>query len=148
MKEWEIPRRDVAAAVRENVKTKSQRVRTINNFGSEQMDKVVESVKRKFMRTLFFKKRPSTECKEMMEQADKAAAYVARVAANGTVQDFIPRQDSNPLPAQENCEVLDNEMKEQAEKSAASVANVASNDRVLDPDQRQDGNPTSEERDE
>jgi hypothetical protein len=107
MKEWEIPRREVAAAVRENVKTKNQRVRTISNLSSERMENVLESAKRKLMRTLFFKKRPSTEYKEMMKQADKAAASVARVASNGRVLDFVPRRYSNPSPAREKDEVLD-----------------------------------------
>jgi hypothetical protein len=96
IEEWLIPRREVTSAIRENIRSKNQRVRTISNLSSERIDKILESAKRKLVRALFFRQKPSAECNKMMEQAGKAAASVERVASDGRVRDFAPRRYSNP----------------------------------------------------
>lgn len=104
LQEWDIPKHQLAYAVRENIKAKNQRRRTIDNLNLEKLDAVIESAKRKFIRTVTFKSRPSKLYQELIVQAGKAAESIANVvASHRDMQDFTPkRRHSDPIIAQED----------------------------------------------
>jgi hypothetical protein len=83
LKEWEVPRSQIASAVRTNIKVKNQRRQTVNNMSqkNEKIEKIVQSAGRKLKRTVLFKKKPSKEIQELQRQADKAAAVIAQINA-------------------------------------------------------------------
>ena len=58
--EWKVPQKDIANAIRMNIKTKNQRRRTLNNIGRvSDMEEKMENVRRKLK--VPWKKRSSTE---------------------------------------------------------------------------------------
>lgn len=64
--EWKIPSSEIANAIRVNIKTKNQRLRTLNNIGRvSEMEEKLENVKRKFKRSVPWKKRPSKEAQDL-----------------------------------------------------------------------------------
>jgi len=104
VKEWNSPPHLCARAVRENMKTKSQRRRTIENLGLEKFDTALESARRKIVRTITFQKRPSKKYDDMMVQADKAAASVAKVVAVHDAPEYVTltKLHSAPIIANED----------------------------------------------
>jgi hypothetical protein len=79
MEDWEVTRWEIASAVRENFRTKSQRRRTVHNLKKEQVDLFLESARRKLKRALLMQQSPEAQIEEMMRQADLAADQMARI---------------------------------------------------------------------
>ena len=79
--EWDVPRSECASATREALKIKNSRRRTVHNLGkvNPKMEEAMESMSKKFKRTLSFKKEPKLN--DIMEEADKAASALAAMAA-------------------------------------------------------------------
>jgi len=104
VREWNTPPQQCARAVRENMKTKSQRRRTIENLGFEKFDTALESARRKIVRTVMFQKRPSKKYDDMMVQADKAAASVAKVVAVDDAPKYVrlTKRHTAPIVANED----------------------------------------------
>ena len=102
--DWQIPRSDIANAVRQNLKCKNQRRRTVNNLKTEKMDEVLESARRKLRRTLLFQRRPSKQVDNMMKKANQAAAFMAQLVrqSDGTTDlfgEFDPAEEEDePMP--------------------------------------------------
>ena len=58
MNEWEIPRREIVAAITSTVKSKTQRSTTVTNLNNlPKLQEAIESAGRKCKRALFFQKR-------------------------------------------------------------------------------------------
>lgn len=77
--EWEIPPAQIAHAIRQNIKAKNQRLRTLNNIGRvSDMEEKVENVKRKLK--MPWKKKTSKEAQDL-----------------ATTSSAVPRQQL-PLP--------------------------------------------------
>jgi hypothetical protein len=78
-KEWNVTQAQIAAAIRANVRAKSQRRATISNFGkAERLEEMMESASRKVMRSLFLRKSTSKQVKELDSKFE--AAERARVS--------------------------------------------------------------------
>ncbi|KAL3933965.1 MAG: hypothetical protein SGBAC_010176 [Bacillariaceae sp.] len=72
-KEWAVTQRQIAEAVRRNVKIKNQRRTTVNNLGKASTIEVkLESLSRKVKRTLLFQKSVSKQCKELEAKHNEA----------------------------------------------------------------------------
>lgn len=72
-KEWDVRQRDIAEAVRRNVKIKNQRKSTVNNLNkATKMEEAMESLSRKLKRVATFQKSVSAQVKQLDEQMDKA----------------------------------------------------------------------------
>ena len=72
-KDWAITQRQIAEAVRRNVKIKNQRRTTVNNLGkASKMEQVMESLNRKVKRTLLFQKSVSKQVKELESKHNEA----------------------------------------------------------------------------
>jgi len=104
VKEWNTPPHQCARAIRENMKTKTQRRRTIETLGFEKFDTALESARRKIIRTVTFQKRPSKKYDDMMVQADKAAASVAKVVAVDDAPKYVrlTKRHTAPIVANED----------------------------------------------
>ena len=104
VKEWNTPPHQCARAIRENMKTKTQRRRTIETLGFEKFDTALESARRKIIRTVTFQKRPSKKYEDMMVQADKAAASVAKLVAVDNAPEYVrlKKRHSAPIIANED----------------------------------------------
>jgi len=71
-REWDISQKEIAEAVRRNVKVKNQRKATVNNLDkATKMEEIMESAGRKFGRMLTFKKSVSKQVKEMEKKIDE-----------------------------------------------------------------------------
>jgi hypothetical protein len=79
--EWDVPRSDCASATREALKIKNSRRRTVHNLSrvNPKVEEAMESVGKKFKRTLSFKKEPKLDA--MMQEADKSASALVFMAA-------------------------------------------------------------------
>ena len=72
-KEWEVRQKDIAEAVRTNVRVKNQRKATVNNLNkAPKMEEALESLSRKLKRLATFSKPVSVQVKKLDEQMDKA----------------------------------------------------------------------------
>lgn len=75
-REWDIPQRLIADAVRQNIKVKNQRRATVNNLDkADKVEEVMEAAGRKLMRGLLLKKSTAQQVAELerqWEQAEKA----------------------------------------------------------------------------
>ena len=72
-KDWAITQRQIAEAVRRNVKIKNQRRTTVNNLGkASKMEQMFESFARKVKRTLLFQKSVSKQVKELEAKHNEA----------------------------------------------------------------------------
>lgn len=71
--EWDVTQREIAGAVRRNVKVKTQRRTTVNNLGkATQVEEVLESLGRKVKRTLTFQRPISTQVKKLEARHNEA----------------------------------------------------------------------------
>ena len=71
--EWGVSQKEMADAVRENVKVKNQRRTTVNNLGkASAMEQAMEKLGRKFKRTLTLQKPVSKQVKELSAKHDEA----------------------------------------------------------------------------
>lgn len=72
-KEWDVTQRQIAEAVRRNVKTKNQRRTTVNNLGkAPKIEQVMESLGRKVKRTLLFQKPVSRQVRNLEAKHNEA----------------------------------------------------------------------------
>lgn len=72
-REWDVQQREIAEAVRRNVKVKNQRKSTVNNLDkATKMEEAMESASRKLKRIITFKKPVSHQVEELNEKADQA----------------------------------------------------------------------------
>jgi len=72
-RDWQITQRQIAEAVRRNVKIKNQRRTTVNNLGkASKMEVVMESLNRKVKRTLMLQKSVSKQVKELEVKHNEA----------------------------------------------------------------------------
>jgi hypothetical protein len=73
MKEWDVPRSELANAVRNANKIKSQRRQTITNLKAEKTEEALENFGRKLKKTFTFKKGLSeAEINGMLDQNNQA----------------------------------------------------------------------------
>lgn len=80
VKEWNVPQLQVAAAVRRNIKIKSNRRQTVNNLGKvTKMEEAMESARRKITRTLTFQKSTSVQVETMTRKHLEAEAMRAKL---------------------------------------------------------------------
>lgn len=71
--EWEVSQKDIAEAVRQNVKVKNQRRTTVNNLGrASNMEAMMENVGGKLKRTFSFKKSLNKEVKDLENKHKEA----------------------------------------------------------------------------
>ena len=91
--EWDVPRSECASATREALKVKNSRRRTVHNLGrvSPKMEEAMESVGKKFKRTLSLKKEPKLD--DLMQEADKVASSLAVMVAKE--YEWEPKQSLN-----------------------------------------------------
>lgn len=72
-REWDVPNKYVAEAVRRNVKVKNQRKATVNNLGkATKMEEALESVSRKLKRIIFLQKPVHQQVKILEKKLDDA----------------------------------------------------------------------------
>mmetsp|Transcript_581 Transcript_581/g.1485 ORF Transcript_581/g.1485 Transcript_581/m.1485 type:complete len:270 (+) Transcript_581:593-1402(+) len=72
-REWDVQQREIAEAVRRNVKIKNQRKSTVNNLDkATKMEEAMESASRKLKRIVLFKKPVSVQVKDLEEKVDQA----------------------------------------------------------------------------
>lgn len=72
-REWDVPQRHIADAVRNNVKIKNQRKATVNNLGkATKVEEAMESAQRKFKRLLTFQKPVSRQVAALEEKLNEA----------------------------------------------------------------------------
>lgn len=97
-REWDVQQREIAEAVRRNVKTKNQRKSTVNNLDkATKMEETLESASRKFKRILTFQKPVSSQVKELEAKADHAL----RVRRSLIVQQRMSLEYAVASPEQE-----------------------------------------------
>lgn len=73
-REWDVSQKQIAEAVRRNVKVKNQRKATVNNLGkATNVEVFVESAGRKFRRLLTFQKRVSRQVKDLEDKFNEAS---------------------------------------------------------------------------
>ena len=72
-REWDVQQREIAEAVRRNVKIKNQRKSTVNNLDkATKMEEAMESASRKLKRIVLFQKPVSAQVKDLEEKVDQA----------------------------------------------------------------------------
>lgn len=73
-REWNVSQKQLAEAVRRNVRVKNQRKATVNNLGkATRMEELLESAQRKIVRTLTFQKPVSVQVKALEAKMNEAA---------------------------------------------------------------------------
>lgn len=71
-KEWDVRQKDIAEAVRRNVKVKNQRKATVNNLNkAPKMEEALESLSRKLKRIATFSKPVSAQVRQLDQQMEK-----------------------------------------------------------------------------
>jgi septal ring factor EnvC (AmiA/AmiB activator) len=71
-KEWDIRQKDIAEAVRRNIKVKNQRKSTVNNLNkATKLEEAMESLSRKLKRLATFQKPVSAQVKYLDQQMEK-----------------------------------------------------------------------------
>jgi phage-related protein len=72
-REWDVQQRQIAEAVRRNVKIKNQRKSTVNNLDkATKMEEAIESAGRKLKRVITFQKPISSQVKDLEAKVDQA----------------------------------------------------------------------------
>ena len=72
-KEWDIPQRMIAEAVRQNIKVKNQRRATVNNLDkADKVEEIMEVAGKKLMRGLLLKKSTAQQVAELERQWEQA----------------------------------------------------------------------------
>jgi hypothetical protein len=72
-REWDVNQRDIAEAVRRNVKIKNQRKATVNNLNkATKMEEAMESVSRKLKRLVLLQKPVSKQVEDLDKKIDVA----------------------------------------------------------------------------
>jgi hypothetical protein len=72
-KEWEITQPQIAAAVRNNIRIKSQRRSTVSNIGkATKMEEMMESAGKNVLRGMMFRKSTSKQLEDLEKQHEKA----------------------------------------------------------------------------
>lgn len=73
-KEWGCSQRQIADSVRNNVKTKNQRIATVNNLGkATKIEEAMESASRKLRRFITFQKPVSIQVKDLEAKVNEAS---------------------------------------------------------------------------
>ena len=71
-KEWDVRQKDIADAVRTNVRVKNQRKATVNNLGkAPKMEQAMESLSRKLKRLATFSKPVSAQVRDLDDRMEK-----------------------------------------------------------------------------
>ena len=79
-REWDVTQREIAAAVRQNVKVKNQRKSTVNNLNkATKMEEALESLSRKLKRVVSFQKPVHRQVKELESKFDEAQRQRAQL---------------------------------------------------------------------
>ena len=80
-REWDCTQREIAEAVRRNVKTKNQRKATVNNLGkASRMEETMEKAGRRFKRIFTFSKPVNAQVRELealMNEAQRRRSQLA-----------------------------------------------------------------------
>ncbi|KAL3915426.1 MAG: hypothetical protein SGARI_008187 [Bacillariaceae sp.] len=72
-KDWDVRQKDIAEAVRTNIRIKNQRKTTVQNLSkAPRMEEAMESLSRKLKRLATFSKPVSVQVKRLDQQMDKA----------------------------------------------------------------------------
>jgi len=72
-KEWDVPQRQIAEAVRNNIKIKNQRRATVNNLNkADKVEEMMENAGKKLMRGLLLKKSTAQQVAELEHQWEAA----------------------------------------------------------------------------
>jgi len=87
-KEWDIPQRQIAEAVRNNIKIKNQRRATVNNLNkADKMEELMESAGKKLMRGLLLKKSTGQQVAELERQWEQAEKVRKQAALTDQMKD-------------------------------------------------------------
>jgi hypothetical protein len=72
-KEWDVSQGQIAAAVRSNIKIKSQRRSTVNNLGkATKMEEMMENAGKKVFRGIMLKKGTSKQLQDLEKQYEES----------------------------------------------------------------------------
>ena len=72
-KEWNVSQQQIAAAVRQGIRAKSQRRTTLGNLGkTDKVEEMIEGATKQLLRTLFLRKSTSRSIQEMDEKMKRA----------------------------------------------------------------------------
>lgn len=143
-KEWDIPQRQIAEAVRNNIKIKNQRRATVNNLNkADKMEELMENAGKKLMRGLLLKKSTAQQVAdlerqwEQAEQVRKQAELTHQMKDeynnnddDGDVEDVDPTAEDEGSPSED-----------EKEEEAAAAAVVATKKKGKE--NRGSGSPTS-----
>jgi hypothetical protein len=106
-REWDVPQRQIADAVRNNVKIKNQRKATVNNLGkATKMEEALESAQRKLKRIITFKKPVSRQVADLeakMNEANRRRGQMRlELAMAGEYDDSVPMvEEASPATSEE-----------------------------------------------
>ena len=79
-REWDVTQRQIADAVRRNIKTKNLRKATVNNLGkATRMEEIMESAQRKIKRAVLFRKPTSAQVRDMEAKLNEVARRRAQM---------------------------------------------------------------------
>ena len=79
-REWDVTQRQIADAVRRNIKTKNLRKATVNNLGkATRMEEIMESAQRKIKRAILFRKPTSAQVRDMEAKLNEVARRRAQM---------------------------------------------------------------------
>ena len=87
-KEWDIPQRMIADAVRHNIKIKNQRRATVNNLDkADKVEEIMEAAGKKLMRGLLLKKSTAQQVAELERQCEQAKHVKKQSELNHQMKD-------------------------------------------------------------
>jgi len=105
-KEWDVTQRQIADAVRTNIKVKNQRRATVNNLDkADKVEEAMENAGRKLMRGLLMKKSTSQQVAELERQWQEAERQRKNAALQqqmaGEYDDDDGEEDEDPTAAED-----------------------------------------------
>jgi len=100
-REWDVTQRDIAEAVRRNVKIKNQRKATVNNLNkATKLEEAMESASRKLKRLVFLQKPVSKQVEVLETKVKKAEKERAKlrlqIQMSQEYEEAAPTEDESP----------------------------------------------------
>ena len=110
-RDWDVRQKDIADAVRRNVKTKNQRKATVNNLNkASKMEEAMESAGRKLKRFMLLQKPVSQQVKDLddkfiaAEKKRKQRLFELQMASELSVASSHTKQGDTSAPSVDDAE--------------------------------------------
>ena len=133
-KEWDVTQRQIADAVRTNIKVKNQRRATVNNLDkADKVEEAMENAGRKLMRGLLLKKSTSQQVADLERQWQEAERQRKNAALQQQMAgEYDDGEDEDPTAEDEDSPVEEDEdMIRPAEETKTPTKKVVETKKIV-----------------